>query len=210
MSSKIGDTETAARKRGRPRGFDEIEALEAAMRVFWAQGFEGASVDRLCRAMRMPRASLYQQFGTKEGLFLATLDHYGTQRIGPLIAALGPTGTLHDDLERFFDGVVRLATGEDGPTGCLITCALADAAGSNPVFRASLEQRCAQLEEPLAERIRTAQWESNPATSPETEAMLLVSVASGMMIRARAGATASELTRIARSAASRYAEPTAG
>ena len=44
--------------RGRRRGFEPAEAMEAAMKLFWAAGFEGASVDRLVRATGMPRATL--------------------------------------------------------------------------------------------------------------------------------------------------------
>ena len=61
------------RVRGRPRGNDEGQALDTAVRLFRADGYAGASVDRLCREMRMPRATLYDRFGGKEGLFLAAV-----------------------------------------------------------------------------------------------------------------------------------------
>ncbi|MCA1775587.1 MAG: TetR/AcrR family transcriptional regulator [Loktanella sp.] len=48
------------RPRGRPRAFSTDQALDAAVRVFWAEGYDGASMDRLCRETRMPRASLYR------------------------------------------------------------------------------------------------------------------------------------------------------
>ena len=32
------------RPRGRPRSFDRDQALQQAMEVFWAKGFEGASL----------------------------------------------------------------------------------------------------------------------------------------------------------------------
>lgn len=57
------------RYRGRPRGFDDEQALEVAMRSFWSQGYDGSSVDTMCRATGMSRASLYQSYGGKEGCF---------------------------------------------------------------------------------------------------------------------------------------------
>ena len=61
---------------GRPRAFDPDAALERAMHVFWAKGYEGASLSDLTRAMRINRPSLYAAFGNKEQLFRKVLDRY--------------------------------------------------------------------------------------------------------------------------------------
>src|SRR6476620_9841235 len=69
-------SETAGAQRGRPRAFDPDAALERAMHVFWAKGYEGASLSDLTRAMRINRPSLYAAFGNKEQLFRKALDRY--------------------------------------------------------------------------------------------------------------------------------------
>ena len=46
------------------------------MHVFWAKGYEGASLSDLTRAMRINRPSLYAAFGNKEQLFRKVLDRY--------------------------------------------------------------------------------------------------------------------------------------
>ncbi len=66
---------------GRPRAFDPDVALERAMHVFWAKGYEGASLSDLTQAMRINRPSLYAAFGNKEQLFRKVLDRYAS---GPL------------------------------------------------------------------------------------------------------------------------------
>src|SRR5216684_8683324 len=68
-------TQTAA-KMGRPRGFAEDAALEAAMRVFWEKGYEGATLADLTEAMGINRSSLYASFGDKEALFRMAMARY--------------------------------------------------------------------------------------------------------------------------------------
>jgi Bacterial regulatory proteins, tetR family len=63
-------------KTGRPRAFDPDAALERAMHVFWAKGYEGVSLSDLTRAMRINRPNLYAAFGNKEELFGKVLDRY--------------------------------------------------------------------------------------------------------------------------------------
>src|SRR5260370_42177430 len=73
--------ETAAAQPGRPRAFDPETALECAMHVFWAKGYEGASLSDLTQAMRINRPSLYAAFGNKEQLFRKVLDRYMDGRL---------------------------------------------------------------------------------------------------------------------------------
>src|SRR6056297_2527815 len=137
----------APRPRGRPRGVKPEQALDAAMRLFWAAGYDAASIDRLCRETGMPRASLYQDFGGKKGLFLAAIAHYVETRLGPIADALGPCGTLEADLSAFFGEVVALATRDSRTPGCLISCVLAEVAGANDTFRQELDRRFSALED---------------------------------------------------------------
>lgn len=50
---------------GRPCGFGRNEALEAAMRVFWEEGYEGATLTELTGAMSINRSSMYAAFGDR-------------------------------------------------------------------------------------------------------------------------------------------------
>ncbi|TIU07517.1 MAG: helix-turn-helix transcriptional regulator, partial [Mesorhizobium sp.] len=63
-------------ERGRPRTFDRTTALRRAMEVFWAKGYEGASMSDLTAAMGINSPSLYAAFGSKEALFLEAVELY--------------------------------------------------------------------------------------------------------------------------------------
>jgi TetR/AcrR family transcriptional repressor of nem operon len=195
---------TQPRPRGRPRGFEHAAALEAAMKVFWAEGYDAASVDRLARETGMPRATLYQTYRDKEGLFLAAVAHYADTRAARIGQAIGPKGALRDDLASFFAAVVDLATSEPEARGCLISCVLADAAGTNPRFRAELERRFFALEARIIDRLEAAGTENGDIAA---RAVMIASIARGLMLRARAGADRGLLENAAAEAVRLLAPP---
>lgn len=192
----------ANRSRGRPIGFDRQTALEAAMRSFWAEGYEAVSIDKLCRAMNMPRASLYQLFGDKQGLFLSALDRYGETRVQRVMAALGPKGSLAEDLSAFFDEVIHLAASDQETPGCMISCVLSEAAGTNPVFTEELGRRFATMENQMELRLRLAAWPRDAVISSKAAAGMIASVARGMTLKARSGKDADELLPVAQATVS--------
>jgi TetR/AcrR family transcriptional repressor of nem operon len=74
--------------RGRPRGFDEGEALESAMLLFWQKGYQRVNLTELCKAMHAPRQSVYHVFGDKRALFLRCIHHYTETRLAPLLESM--------------------------------------------------------------------------------------------------------------------------
>ena len=65
---------------GRPRAFDMDKALDQALHVFWAKGYEGTSIADLTEAMGINPPSLYAAFGNKEALFRQAMDRYEARR----------------------------------------------------------------------------------------------------------------------------------
>lgn len=181
------------RPRGRPRGVARNDALDEAVRVFWSNGYDGASISHLSRKMRLPKASLYQSYGDKEGLFLASIDRYANTCLVTVREAIGPSQTLATDLNSFFDAAVTLATSDADTPGCLISCVLADAAGNNIHLRQELDSRFTALEKQIHDRLVAGQAELRASANPDHAAMLLTAVVRGLMLRARAGTAADSL-----------------
>ena len=57
----------------RPREFDEVTALEAAIDCFWQRGYEATSVRDLADKMGISAPSLYNAYGDKHALFMQAL-----------------------------------------------------------------------------------------------------------------------------------------
>ncbi|QJD96676.1 TetR/AcrR family transcriptional regulator [Mucilaginibacter robiniae] len=56
--------------------FNEEEAIQKAMEVFWEKGYNGASLRDLTDAMKINNSSLYNTIGDKQELFVRCVQHY--------------------------------------------------------------------------------------------------------------------------------------
>src|SRR5579885_126996 len=113
---------TATRPRGRPRSFDEGDALERAIRVFRSKGYDGATIDDLVAGMGVGRPSLYSVFGDKRTLFLRALRTYAARKGARAAKALFSPPTVRGALAGFFRHAVESATEEGSAPGCLLVC----------------------------------------------------------------------------------------
>jgi TetR/AcrR family transcriptional regulator, transcriptional repressor for nem operon len=60
----------------RTKEFDQEQALDAAMHLFWERGYEATSIQELVDATGVQRQSLYDTFGSKHEIFLQSLMRY--------------------------------------------------------------------------------------------------------------------------------------
>ncbi|KAK1178190.1 TetR/AcrR family transcriptional regulator [Streptomyces sp. NBS 14/10] len=183
---------------GRPRGFDAEEALEQAMRVFWSQGYEGASLTDLTNAMGISRTSMYAAFGNKEDLFQKALQRYTD---GP--AAYAPRAleepTARQVATAFLAGSVRATTRPDSPAGCLGVQGSLAAGEPGRGARDTLAAWRDNATSLLQERFQRAVDEGDlPAgTDPGLLARYLMTVGNGIAVQAAGGATRDDLQMVA-------------
>ena len=78
----------------RPKSFSLDQLLQLALACFISGGYEGTSIDDLVQALQVHRGSLYKEFGSKRGLFLAVLADYVRSSLPAAIDA-----ALHSDLD---------------------------------------------------------------------------------------------------------------
>ena len=107
---------------GRPRSFDEAEALKKATQVFWSKGYDGVTIDDLVAGMGVGRPSLYAVFGDKRTLFMRVLRAYAERKGASAAKALFSPQSLRDSIAGFLRYAVESATEKGSAPGCLIVC----------------------------------------------------------------------------------------
>jgi AcrR family transcriptional regulator len=183
---------------GRVRQFDAGEALDRALEVFWARGYEGATLPELTKAMGINRPSLYVAFGNKEQLFHKALDRYQTGPQSFANEALKKR-TARAVAEAIFSGFVRMQRDRSSSRGCMIVSgALACGEEAEPVRRELARLRQATVAV-LRERFDRAVRERDlPAgTDCASLARYVATVLNGLAVQAASGATETELRRVA-------------
>lgn len=179
---------------GRPREFSEAETLDAAMRVFWEKGYEGASLGDLTRAMGINRSSLYSSFGDKEALFRRVVDRYGQGPMYFLQDALNQR-TAREVIETLLRGTVNFLSDASHPKGCLtlqggLTCGT----GSENVKQLLIDWRKNGLLQ-LQKRMQQARSEGDlpKNVDPTSLARYVFILVNGLGVQAVNGASHAEM-----------------
>ncbi|MFJ9566326.1 TetR/AcrR family transcriptional regulator [Streptomyces fuscichromogenes] len=173
----------------RIREFDIDQAVDRAMDLFWRRGYAETSLQDLLRELSIGSGSFYAAFGSKEQLYIRSLDRY--------IHLQG------DDLERTLDGGtgIRLAVRKvltslieadlaDPTRGCLVVDT-ATHCGGQPSAAERANTGIRQVESLLAGALEQAQTrgEISSDKDPRKLARFLTTVIQGIRVigQARTG-----------------------
>ncbi|CAO3404563.1 TetR/AcrR family transcriptional regulator [Azospirillum palustre] len=106
--------------RGRRRSFDVDEAVETAMRLFHARGYDAVGVAELGAELGIKPPSFYAAFGSKAGLFERALRRYAAGEANIFARAQAEGGGMAEVIERTLLLAARLYPERDGVAGCLV------------------------------------------------------------------------------------------
>jgi len=182
---------------GRPREFDVDQALDAALEVFWRQGYEGTAISDLTTAMGINRPSLYGTYGNKAALFEKVMERYAEQVTGYLAAAL-ELPTSREVVRALLVGVAENTTRPGRPRGCLsVQGALASSPAADGI-RTGLNARRAGLENALRRRLAysVAEHDLPAAADPALLAKYVNTVFQGLAVQAAGGASRPDLLAV--------------
>ena len=179
---------------GRPREFDEDEALQQVLDVFWAKGFEGASLSDLVAATGLKKGSLYAAFGDKRSLYLKALALYDQAAIRRAVRLLTGSGSPEDRIGDFLQMAIDPVADRGDRRGCFLCNASVDQAILDARTESFVRESFKRLGRALA--VALSQLAKRPSDDAwcESEAQQLLAVYFGLRVLAKGGHPVASLT----------------
>jgi AcrR family transcriptional regulator len=174
---------------GRPKGYDRQAVLLAARDLFWEHGYAATSIADLEQRTGLNRSSIYQEFGSKRGLFDTALECYADGIIASLFDGLGDdNGPGLGSIIALFNSLSELFRWDEAVSsrGCMIVNAIAELAGREKdiatAAAAYRDRMRGDFASALARAARRGEVESR---SIETRASILASTLMGVWLAVR-------------------------
>lgn len=170
----------------RTKEYDRTATLEAAMILFWSQGYTATSVQQLLTAMGLSRSSMYSDFGNKRDLFIEVLAHY-CRYMGQLLDSIKTAKTPVDAVRELY----RLGFEECPPEwlerGCLLSNTIVELQDVDNELSVIAAKYFYKLEETFANYFQTCLDDGRLKSSYDSKqlASFFITVIKGMRVVAR-------------------------
>ena len=100
--------------------YDRTDLLDRATDLFHRQGYNGTSTAELVDELGVNRKSMYAEFGSKQGLFEAALDHYNQHSLSAVLQAVESPDADVEALRTTFNGFAEASKEWAQGRGCLL------------------------------------------------------------------------------------------
>jgi TetR/AcrR family transcriptional repressor of nem operon len=168
----------------RPASFDREKVLGCATEAFWENGYCATSISQLVEATQLQPGSLYAAFDSKQGLFLAALDHYARQSLNRLRGVLAEAADPLEGIRRFFGQLVAGDSEGKPGRGCLLVNTALEVGRHDAEVQARVKAHLADIENVFIAALEEAQAQGLLATgrSPRSLARFLMTTIWGLRV----------------------------
>lgn len=183
------------------KSFDEQDALEKAMLLFWQKGFEPTSMADLINGIGINRGSLYNAFGSKQSLFVKALLKYDDVRK----AMLAKFEALDDPkraIALFFDEAVSQTVADQDHKGCFLFNTALDIGAHDETVQGIVSNGVREIEAFFRRSIEVGQARKDISTEidPESTAKALIALVVAIRVLGRGVFAKDALEKIANEA----------
>lgn len=188
--------------RGRPKCFNEQEALEKAMLLFWQYGYEATSISDLTQALGITAPSLYSTFGGKAALFEKCLDYYSEYEGCSIDDFFQHSEDIQTALELYLLENVKKLIQNHKPTGCMLVVATMNCSEQNVELQQQLMSRRHVTKRKLKDYFNQAQQGGQIPQGVDVQSLadFYSTLLQGMSMQARDGASIFQLEQVVKMA----------
>lgn len=115
----------------RHKEFDQDQALNKAIKLFWHKGYAATSIQDLVDCMGIGRRSLYDTFNSKHDLFIAALDRYRDRSYEAALSSGEALVSPKMAIRGIFEGIVAASLADENRKGCFVVNSAVELAGQD-------------------------------------------------------------------------------
>jgi len=104
----------------RTKEFNEDQALDKAIEIFWYKGYNGTSAQDLVTHLGLSRSSLYDTFGDKQKLFAQSLQRYQKNAQNQIMELFEKSENIKETLRDIFKQAVLESLEDRITKGCFM------------------------------------------------------------------------------------------
>lgn len=173
-------------KRTTQKQINRENLLAEGVSLLMAQGYHGTGLKEILDAVKIPKGSFYNYFGSKENFGAEVIQHYITPFIQQLSGHLdNPDIDALTALQRYFDEIILELEKADFKGGCLLGNLMGELGDTSEICRASLQAAVERYRDLLRAGLEQAQREGTVRTDKSATEMadFLVNAFQGALLR---------------------------
>lgn len=190
----------------RKREFNEEQVLDAAMRLFWAKGYPGTSMQDVVDATGLQGPSIYNAYGNKRSLFRVVLARYSERVMARLVKTVEDAPTARLAIERLLKAIVKQHFDPGTPGGCLVGLAAQEIHLHETDAQAAVGEELRKLDDAVCARLTKGKSDGEfpDDLDPRGTSIAIVSICAGLFSLGRGNYSKHALQRATRAVASLF------
>ncbi|WP_369013649.1 TetR/AcrR family transcriptional regulator [Flavobacterium anhuiense] len=173
----------------RTKEFNEDQALDKAIEIFWHKGYNGTSAQDLVNHLGLSRSSLYDTFGDKQKLFVKSLKRYQKKNLDSLNELFENAENIKTALTEIFKQAVIESLQDRITKGCFMVNSAVELAMHDPEIAKIVHDNQKVVEDVFCNAVRKGQelGQISEKQDARSLARFIFNNYSGIRVLARAG-----------------------
>lgn len=173
----------------RTKEFNEDQALDKAIEIFWHKGYNGTSAQDLVTHLGLSRSSLYDTFGDKQKLFAQSLLRYQKNAQKQVMELFDQSENIKETLHDIFKQAVIESLEDRITKGCFMVNSSVELAMHDEEIAKIVKNNSQIMEEVFTNAVQKGQdsGDISKANSAKVLARFIFNNYSGIRVLARSG-----------------------